>query len=74
MSSAAYYRAEALRCREFAKGLPDAPSVKRWLQLALEYEQLADNLAAAPTGSGMPHVQQVAMQQQRLKNEPDEKP
>jgi hypothetical protein len=31
-------------------------------------------LAAAPTGSGMPHVQQVAMQQQRLKNEPDEKP
>jgi len=74
MSTPAYYRAEAARCRELAAGSPDSSAVKRWLQLALEYEQLAENIARVSAVAGSPHVQQVAMQQQQLKTEEPGKP
>jgi hypothetical protein len=69
MSTPAYYRAEAERCRTLAAASPDSSAVKRWLQLALEYEQLAENLGRAPLLAGNPQVQQVAMQQQQLKTD-----
>lgn len=67
MSTPAYYRAEAERCRTLAATSPDSSAVKRWLQLALEYEQLAENIARVPPVAGNLQVQQVAMQQQQLK-------
>ena len=45
-----YYREEARRCRVRAAREPDSASSARWLQLAAEYELLADDLdAAAPS-------------------------
>jgi hypothetical protein len=70
MERLAYYRSEAARCRELAAKSTDPDAVKRWLQLAADYEQLARDLAAAA------HVQRGPMQQQRqqqqLRAEPDE--
>ena len=47
MAGAHYYRTEAERCRKRAADDPASESAKRWLQLAAEYEQLADALEAA---------------------------
>jgi hypothetical protein len=44
MASANYYREEARRCRVRAARDPDSGSKTRWLQLASEYELLADDL------------------------------
>jgi hypothetical protein len=55
-----------------AASMPDSSAVKRWLQLALEYEQLADNLARAMPTPARPQAQQVAMQQQQIKPDADE--
>jgi hypothetical protein len=74
MSTPAYYRAEAERCRTLAAASPDSPAVKRWLQLALEYERLAENIARVPPIAGKPQVQEVAMQQQQLKTDKPRKP
>ena len=38
MSTPAYFRTEAARCRAMAASMPDSSAVKRWLQLALEYD------------------------------------
>jgi hypothetical protein len=39
-----YYREEARRCRVRAARDPGSASKQRWLQLADEYESLADDL------------------------------
>ena len=70
MAGAPYYRSEAERCRKRAADDPTSESAKRWLQLAAEYEQLADALESqdesAPQRSPM---QQQSMQQQQSKAE-----
>jgi hypothetical protein len=77
MSSPGYYRDEALRCRELAAKSPDAAAIKRWLQMALEYEQLAESMeSASQIARGAPQVQRVPMQQQQTElphsgSEPD---
>lgn len=42
----AHYQAEAARCRELAARSSDPDAVKRWLQLAADYDQLARTLDA----------------------------
>jgi hypothetical protein len=74
MSTPAYYRAEAERCRSMATRMPDSSSVKRWLQLALEYEQLAENMAGMAHIAGTPQAQHVSMQQQQLRAQEPRKP
>jgi hypothetical protein len=70
MSSPGYYRDEALRCRELAAKSRDADAIKRWLQMALEYEQLADSMVAvSQVARGAPQVQRVAMQQQEIQQQ-----
>ena len=51
MAGAHYYRTEAERCRKRAADDPASESAKRWLQLAAEYEQLADALEAQDEGA-----------------------
>jgi hypothetical protein len=79
MSTAGYYRAEAVRCRELAAKSLDADAIKRWLQMAAEYEQLAETMASlSPVSHSAPQMQRVPMQQQEIqqqqaKTAPDEK-
>jgi hypothetical protein len=58
MASAGYYREEAERHRRLAAAAPDSEQAKRWLQLAAEYELLAESID--------PPVQRVPMQQQPI--------
>jgi hypothetical protein len=44
MDSIAYYREEGRRCRKFAAADPLSTTAKRWLQLAEEYDQLAESV------------------------------
>lgn len=46
MIEAEYYRSEAERCRAIAAKSHDSESMARWIRLAIEYEQLAANLAS----------------------------
>jgi hypothetical protein len=76
MVGAPYYRTEAERCRKRAADDPASESASRWLQLAAEYEQLADALEAEdevtqPTVQTGP-MQQQSMQQQQSKAEEDD--
>jgi hypothetical protein len=66
MSSAAYYRVEAERCRKLAAASPDPAMATRWRQLASEYETLAQSLESGvpPPLSGS---QPQPMQQQQSK-------
>ncbi len=79
MSTSAYYLAEAARCRELATKSEGADAIKRWLQMAVEYEQLAESMASVPQVShGAPEMQHMPMQQQEFqqqqsKTESDEK-
>jgi hypothetical protein len=72
MSSPAYYREEARRCRELAANTHDAAMAERWRIIAREYEQLADAMAGAPIrlhpNAGAPQP----MQQQQSKTKDDE--
>ena len=74
MAGAPYYRSEAERCRKRAADDPASESAKRWLQLAAEYEQLADALEekeeGAQPGVQWAPMQQQPMQQQQSKAEP----
>jgi hypothetical protein len=74
MASAAYYREEAERCRKLAAASPDSVMAPRWRQLAAEYEQLADSLAAPDPRPPVQHLpmQQQEVQQQQTKAEPKE--
>ncbi len=69
MVGAPYYRSEAERCRKRAADEPTSESARRWLQLAAEYEQLADALEAQDEGA-QPRVRQPPMQQQPMQQQP----
>jgi len=82
MASGGYYREEARRCRVRASREPDSTSSRRWLQLASEYELLADDLGT--TKPSRPLIDQLVQLQahqqhqnkegsrgQRHKPEPD---
>ena len=72
MSTPAFYESQAARCREYAAKSGDANTIKRWLQLALEYEQLAETMASgSQVTRGAPPVQQQETEQQKSKSEPD---
>ena len=76
MVGAPYYRSEADRCRKRAADDPASESAQRWLQLAAEYDQLADAFEAKDEGA-QPRaqqrpMQQQPMQQQQSKAEPEE--
>ncbi len=78
MVGAHYYRSEADRCRKRAADDPTAESAARWLQLAAEYNQLAEALEAQD-GDAAPvaqprAMQQQPMQQQQTKAEPTVEP
>ena len=79
MSTPGYYRSESARCRELATKSRDAAEIKRWLQMALEYEQLAETMGSvSQVARGAPQVQRMSMQQQEIqqqqaKTEPDER-
>jgi len=53
MIDGCYYREEARRCRVRAAREPDSASSGRWLQLASEYELLADDLDASPPSAAI---------------------
>jgi len=61
MGLAAYYRSEAERCRQFAAKAPMLSDVsRRWLRLALEYDNLAqslDSVAPSPPMQRQPDQQ-----------------
>ena len=72
MSTPAFYESQAARCREYAAKSRDADTIKRWLQLALEYEQLAESMTSVPqVADGARQVQQQEIQQQPSKSESD---
>jgi hypothetical protein len=72
MSTPAFYELQAARCREYAAKSRDAGTIKRWLQLALEYEQLAESMVSPPQVSDGAHqVQQQEIQRQQSKSESD---
>ena len=60
MVGAPYYRSEADRCRKRAADDPESESARRWLQLAAEYEQLAEVLDANDEGPRRPRAQRRA--------------
>ena len=73
MTNAAYYRDEAERCRKYAAANPEAHMKTRWLQLAKEYDQLAEALnigrdAAIPAAT-RPQPQPMQQAQQKAKEE-----
>ena len=68
MVGAPYYRSEAERCRKRAADDPASESAKRWLQLAAEYEQLADALETEEDRT-QPRAQQQPMQQQPMQQQ-----
>jgi hypothetical protein len=74
MSSAAYYLSEAARCRDLAAKSRDADAMKRWLRMAVEYEQLADSMVgcpSVPSTSGSSQIQRQPMQQQQTQAGPE---
>jgi hypothetical protein len=72
MTTRAFYESQAARCREYATKSRDADTIKRWLQLALEYEQLAESMTSVPhVADGARQVQQQEIQQQPSKSESD---
>ena len=54
MSTPGYYRDEAVRCRARAAKSGDADAIKRWLQMAAEYEPLAEGMASGRPGRRSP--------------------
>ena len=74
MVGAPYYRSEADRCRRRAADNPTSESAKRWLQLAADYDQLADalELDEAEPRAQPRAMQQQPMQQQQSKAEPED--
>jgi hypothetical protein len=68
MSTPAFYESQAARCREYAAKSRDADTTKRWLQLALEYAQLAESMASVPQVTGGAHrVRQQETREQEIK-------
>jgi hypothetical protein len=72
MSTPAFYESQAARCREYAAKSRDAGTIKRWLQLSLEYEQLAESMVSVPQVSDGAHqVPQQEIRQQQIESESD---
>ena len=70
MTTGWYYREEARRCRVRATREPDSSSSARWLQLAREYELLADDLEeSTPSAPNDPHVHLQGAQQHHAKED-----
>jgi hypothetical protein len=68
MVSVAYYRDEAARCRALAANTRDPIATARWTRIAIDYENLANSLEAAPAPPP-PAVMHVPMQQQPLQQQ-----
>jgi hypothetical protein len=51
MATPEHYRSEAARCRELAAKSTDADVTRRWMELALDYEQLAKQLVDKQYGA-----------------------
>jgi hypothetical protein len=64
MNSPDYYRSEATQLRELAARSRDPETVRRWLQMALEYERLAMTLAQERRDAGPVSTRQPAQSQQ----------
>ena len=75
MSTPAYYRREATRCRELAEKSPSTDMATRWREMANEYEKLAESMEAIPqvTRPGLhASMQRQPLQQQQSRQEPEE--
>jgi hypothetical protein len=72
MSTPDYYSNEAARCRALAVKSQDQDAIRRWLQIAAEYEMLAESMASVPPLALGAPIRQQEMQQQ-AKAEPDDK-
>jgi hypothetical protein len=70
MSTPAYYRAKATRFRELAGKSSEAGEIKRWLQMAVEYDQLAESMDSVPhAANGNVRLTRVPMQQQPIQQQ-----
>jgi hypothetical protein len=56
MTSGAFYRREAQRCRASAVAAQESGAAVRWLRIAKDYDTLADAIAAEEAGLLRPHV------------------
>ena len=75
MSTSAYYRREAARCRELAEKSPGTDMAARWREMAKEYEKLAESMEAIPqvTQPGLhAPMQRQPLQQQQTRQKTDE--
>ena len=76
MSTTAYYREEAKRCRERAAASPGSEAARQWLRFAADHDRVADLLESdgdteSPAQHGPTHQQPI--QQQRTRQEPEDK-
>jgi len=60
MPSAAYYRAEAHRCRTLARGEPDAAAAPRLRKMAEEYDLIAEAVEDSDARRVATHLRQTA--------------
>ena len=75
MSTPAYYRREATRCRELAERSPSTEMAARWREMANEYTKLAESMEAIPriTQPGLhAPLQRQPLQQQQTRQKKDE--
>ena len=74
MADQSRYRRQAGACRQQAAMLRDR-AAERWLQIAAEYDKLADEVEASGPPTPVQHMpmQQQPMQQQQSKTEPEDK-
>ena len=73
MSTPEYYRAQAAQLRELAAKSRDPQAVRRWLEMALEYERLARIPAHDSNAAAKPRTERQPMQQQQSQIAPDDK-
>jgi hypothetical protein len=71
MSTAEYYRGQAAQLRELAAKSRDPEAVRRWLEMALEYERLARTLAQDSLIAAKPGTERQPVQQQQARIAPD---
>lgn len=68
MTTPAYYRREAARCRALAEKSPGTDMATRWSEMANEYDKLAESIEAIPQvsqpGLHAPMQRQPVQQQQ----------
>ena len=59
MTSTAFYRREAQRCRASAVAAQEPGAAVRWLRIAKDYDTLADAVAAEEAGLPLQQQQQT---------------